>query len=640
MARKFMRGAAFAGMLLAPCALAGGTLAEGAAEAHPPARLALVVGEAAYAGARLPTAANDAGLVARTLAAEGFEVTELEDLNAADLASAEQAFVAKARSTPAGGALVAYFGGLAVNVGCDDYLLPVGARITTQGEVPRVALSMTRVMADLADSGAAEGVVLLDGARPIPPSVSLASFPKGLIALTPPAATAFALSAELGDFAAAPKPGDTNGAYALALAASLKQPYGDIETTLRETRLATHQVTAGAQTPWHMTDPQTPPFVFPLEASDADIEAAEAALPDAARPIGGMPEDSAYWAAIWGNTIDGYQAYLQSFATAAPERAARVRALIALLRQPVPRCVTGSSTPPPARAAVGATAPVAVITAPVCPDGFAPSLGAGAEFCAPIEIATPCPVGTIAATIGGQAICSIVNGCPIGQRPVWLRGRFACLAEPGCPAGLRSIWNGDAWACRRPPYCRPGSAPVWGAGGFACRPPRDCGARGAPAWTSNGWACRPMRPPPPPPGCKPGQRGCLPPPLPPPGCKPGQRDCVMAPQPGCKPGQRNCLPRPERPPFKSRPKLERPAPARSQIERPALPRPRLERAPPPRLVRPVAPPQIRLTPNPPRIQAPKPFMPTPRLAPVLPKPAPVGAPAGRAPGCGAAEARC
>ena len=81
MRASIWRGVAAAG--LAIFAIAG----RGAAADAPPNRLALVIGEANYSGDALPTAANDAALVARTLTADGFDVTELHDLNAPDLNS-------------------------------------------------------------------------------------------------------------------------------------------------------------------------------------------------------------------------------------------------------------------------------------------------------------------------------------------------------------------------------------------------------------------------------------------------------------------------------------------------------------------------------------------------------------------------
>ena len=139
------------------------------------------------------------------------------------------------------------------------------AQIQREADVPRIALSMTHVMADLADTGSLVRLLMLDAARPIPSSVSAVNFPRGLIPLDPPTATAFALSAEVHDFEDPPRPGDANGAYASAFATVAQQPFPDIETTMREVRVFTHQTTSGAQTPWNATNLSMPAVRLPRE---------------------------------------------------------------------------------------------------------------------------------------------------------------------------------------------------------------------------------------------------------------------------------------------------------------------------------------------------------------------------------------
>ena len=172
-----------------------------------------------------------------------------------------------------------YLAGLGVNVGCDDYLLPIDAQIASAADVPKISLSMIQVMNDLAQTASQVRVVLLDGARPIPQSVSSAPFPKGLIPLPPAPATSFGLSAEVHDYEATPKAGDANAAYAMGLTISLQQPYADVDTMLRATRLAVHQATSGEQTPWHASASATPPFTFPIGATDQQVQAVAAGLP-------------------------------------------------------------------------------------------------------------------------------------------------------------------------------------------------------------------------------------------------------------------------------------------------------------------------------------------------------------------------
>jgi hypothetical protein len=69
------------------CALAlvSAAVIGSAAGASAEPRLALVIGEGAYRTGELPTAANDAGLVAQTLQSAGFEVVQGRDLGANEL---------------------------------------------------------------------------------------------------------------------------------------------------------------------------------------------------------------------------------------------------------------------------------------------------------------------------------------------------------------------------------------------------------------------------------------------------------------------------------------------------------------------------------------------------------------------------
>src|SRR3984957_19205185 len=62
----------------------------------PNPRIALVIGDAAYPDHPLATTANDAGLVAQTLQAAGFEVVGARDLDQDSLRGALRDFLAKA----------------------------------------------------------------------------------------------------------------------------------------------------------------------------------------------------------------------------------------------------------------------------------------------------------------------------------------------------------------------------------------------------------------------------------------------------------------------------------------------------------------------------------------------------------------
>ena len=62
-------------------------------------RIALVVGNGAYAKSPLATAANDAGLIAQTLQAAGFDVIGARDLDGDTLRKSFRDFIQKAESS-------------------------------------------------------------------------------------------------------------------------------------------------------------------------------------------------------------------------------------------------------------------------------------------------------------------------------------------------------------------------------------------------------------------------------------------------------------------------------------------------------------------------------------------------------------
>src|SRR5271169_6127728 len=77
--------------------LAGGL--SSAAAQQQEKRIALVVGDGAYAKSPLATAANDAGLVAQTLQAAGFDVVGARDLDGDTLRRSFRDFVQKAQTS-------------------------------------------------------------------------------------------------------------------------------------------------------------------------------------------------------------------------------------------------------------------------------------------------------------------------------------------------------------------------------------------------------------------------------------------------------------------------------------------------------------------------------------------------------------
>src|SRR5260370_10645235 len=99
-------------------------------------RIALVIGNANYQAGALPTPANDAGLIAQTLQAAGFDVVGARDLDEDSLRHAFRDFVEKASGSGPDTVALVYFGGYGLQIWCEDYRVPPGSELFRESHVP------------------------------------------------------------------------------------------------------------------------------------------------------------------------------------------------------------------------------------------------------------------------------------------------------------------------------------------------------------------------------------------------------------------------------------------------------------------------------------------------------------------------
>src|SRR6202049_1126660 len=100
-----------------------------AGAAPPEKRLALVIGNAAYQTGALATPANDAGLIAQTLQAAGFDVVGARDLDEDSLRHAFRDFVDNASKAGPDTVVAVYFAGYGLPLEGANYLVPIDALI-------------------------------------------------------------------------------------------------------------------------------------------------------------------------------------------------------------------------------------------------------------------------------------------------------------------------------------------------------------------------------------------------------------------------------------------------------------------------------------------------------------------------------
>src|SRR5215216_5545700 len=131
-------------------------------------RIALVVGNGAYAKSPLATAANDAGLIAQTLQAAGFDVVGARDLDGDTLRRSFRDFIQKAQASGPDTVAMVYLAGYGLQLGGENYFVPVDSAINRDTDVPIEALRTGDYIRQLASLPLKAGVVVLDAARQQP----------------------------------------------------------------------------------------------------------------------------------------------------------------------------------------------------------------------------------------------------------------------------------------------------------------------------------------------------------------------------------------------------------------------------------------------------------------------------------------
>jgi uncharacterized caspase-like protein len=170
-------------------------------------RIALVIGNGAYRDAELPTAANDAGLIAQQLQAAGFDVSGARDLDGDALRRAFRDFVDKARQTGPDTVAMVYFAGYGVQFEGENYVVPVDAQIPTAADAPIQAVRVSDLTRALAQLPLRARIVVIDAARENPFAREGQPLASGFALVDPEAGTLIAFNAAPGTVAS-PSTGD------------------------------------------------------------------------------------------------------------------------------------------------------------------------------------------------------------------------------------------------------------------------------------------------------------------------------------------------------------------------------------------------------------------------------------------------
>ncbi len=225
-------------------------LALGSASAQAPLdlRIALVIGNSAYAGAAaLPNPAKDAKAMSDTLRGLGFDVVEVRDASRAQMLEAVQ----KVRDTLRGkqGIGMLYYAGHGLQLDWRNYMVPVDAKLEGAGEVPQQTVDVATVLEAFGAAGNRMNILVLDACRENPFKQSASG--RGLAQMDAPPSTILAYATSPGGVA---DDGDgANGLYTQFLLRELVKPQSKIEDVFKRTRFAVRKASQGRQVPWEST---------------------------------------------------------------------------------------------------------------------------------------------------------------------------------------------------------------------------------------------------------------------------------------------------------------------------------------------------------------------------------------------------
>ncbi len=261
-------------------ALVLAVFAAGAATAQSAKRVALVIGNSAYANVlQLANPRNDAADMAAKLQSLGFEVTSGTDLDLAAMRATVRDFIKNLDGTHL--ALMFYAGhGLQVNG--VNYMVPIDAKLATQDDLEFEAMPMDIVLSAM-ERNAEVNLVFLDACRDNPLARNLArsmgtrsaAVGVGLARMGSGVGSLIAFSTQPGNVALDGQ--GRNSPFTAALLQHLGAPGEDITRELIRVRRDVIAATQGKQVPWDNSSLTGEVVLVPGEASQAGAGGSDSA---------------------------------------------------------------------------------------------------------------------------------------------------------------------------------------------------------------------------------------------------------------------------------------------------------------------------------------------------------------------------
>jgi uncharacterized caspase-like protein len=332
--RQIMRGTfrAFIGLLLPILLVAAGGTVDPARAQQQEKRIALVIGNGAYAKSPLATTANDAGLIAQTLQAAGFDVVGARDLDGDTLRKSFRDFIQKAQASGPGTVAMIYLSGYGVQLAGENYFIPVDSNITRDTDIPTEGLRISDYARQLASIPLKANIIVLDAARAQPFVEGGQPIASGLALVEPDPNMLIAFNAAPGTVA--PEEPGPYGVYAQSLAEMIRTGGLSLPDVFDRVRLRVNEASKGAQVPWNE---QKISAQFSFFERGPDAPPPEAAPDQVAairnKPIRDLGVQDAYAAALERDTLPAYEEFLAAYP--GDPLSKRVMAIVAARREAI-----------------------------------------------------------------------------------------------------------------------------------------------------------------------------------------------------------------------------------------------------------------------------------------------------------------
>lgn len=269
-------------------------------------RVALVIGNAAYAGtAALVNPANDARDMTSTLRSLGFTVVELRDGSKSQIDEA----IVKVRDTLKGkqGIGMLYYAGHGMQLDWHNFMVPVDAKLAQSADVAAQTVDVNTVLDAFKVAGNRMNILVLDACRDNPFGKNGTASGKGLAQQDAPPGTFLAYATAPGNVAEDSDGKGDNGLYTQYLLQELKKPVSRIEDVFKRVRFNVRQKSGGRQIPWESTSLEDD-FFF----NDGKVRAVE--KPIESERDKAFALEKADWDTVKSSQrVDDFYAFLQKY---------------------------------------------------------------------------------------------------------------------------------------------------------------------------------------------------------------------------------------------------------------------------------------------------------------------------------------